>query len=350
MLDAIWKYKHLIDPSATIRYTGRSGSAPSGKWALSDDPKTNMALWNTIGVSAAAIPATAALTLLANNYWDKWLRKKVTERSLSKINAMRPQMSPNDDLNYTYNITTKPRKELMRILERSDELTKTASDPSSESNTPTLVRNSLAGALPLVAAPVATYLTIRAVQDLHKRRLQKKLMEERTAIRNMQDKVDHEILAEQGIIKSAGMSVDEAEDIWERHGKDKDKESLFTSALTFPGAAFLGLSTIGGLIAYKKLSDYDKYKNRLRYLKDHILGANTLQDAPKISLAKFDKDTTSMSARPGDKVVTAIAESTPTKSLEAVLLDSPAPSKELTGLEEVTSTDLTPVKKPDALF
>lgn len=350
MLESIWKYRHLADPTATIRFTGKSESAPSGKWALSDDPKTNMALWNALGVTATAVPVTAALTVLANKYWDKWMEKKITDRSLSKINAVRPQMSPNDDLNYTYNITSKPRKELAKILEKSSELTKTAAAQETESDVPALVRNSVAAALPLIAAPTATYFTLRAVQDMHKKRLRKRLMDERTAIRNMQDKIDHEILEEQGMIKSAGMSTAEAEAVWDAHGKDKHRESLLNKALTVPGAAILGLSALGGLLAYRKLSDSDKYKNRLKYMRDHILGSNTLQESPRISLAKFTQEGEGMVARPGDKTAVLITESKPAKSIEAVLVDDSEGLKERTGLEEVTSTKLAPSKKSDALF
>lgn len=350
MLGSIWKYRHLADPSATLRYTGKSDSAPSGKWALSDDPKVNMALWNTLGVTAVTAPTAAALTLLANKYWDKWLQKRVTERSLAKINAMRPQMSPNDDLEYTYNITTKPKKELMKIIEQSQELSKNAS-AADDSRMPKLIGDSFAASLPIIAAPTAAYLTIRAVQDAHKKRLRKKLLDERIAIRNMQDKVDHEILKEQGLVKDASMSTEEAERIWDMHGKDKDKEPLFYSALTAPLAIALGASALGGVMFYNKLTDSDKYKNRLHYLRDHILGSNTLQDAPRISLAKFTKDNAGMTARPGDKVATLIEEEIkPVKSLEEVLVDEPKALEQRTGLEEVTTTDLSTDKKSDALF
>jgi hypothetical protein len=343
MLKSIWKYRHLADPTATIRYTGKSESAPSGKWALSDDPKTNLALWNALGVAAVAVPTTAAATILANKYWDKWLDKKVTERSLSKINALRPQMSPNDDLDYTYNITSNPRKELMSILKDSDKLSKNASADQENRTSPEsgAAKGAILSTLPLVAAPVATYLTVRAIQEGHAKRLRKKMLSERVAIRNMQDKVDHEILQEQGLIKGANMSESKAEAIWKRHGKDKDEESLFNLALSVPVAATLGLSTIGGILAYNKLSDSDKYKNRLKYMRDHILGANTLQESPRISLAKYKTD--AMVARPGDSTPVVIEETSSSVSDADKL-------RERTGLEEVTDTDVAPTKKSDALF
>lgn len=350
MLDAIWKYRHLVDPTATARFTGKADSAPSGKWALSSDPKVNMALWNALGVTAAAVPTTAALTILANKYWDRKVKKLITERSLSKINAMRPQMSPNDDLGYTYNITNKPKKELMQILEDSDNLTKSASAEEGDGVVSRTIKNTAAVALPMVAAPVATYLTIRAVQNAHKKRLRKRLREERTAIRNMQDRVDHQILEEQGVIKSASMTADEAKHIWDRHGKDKDKEPLAYTALTFPAAVALGVSALGGTVAYKVLTDSDKYKNRLKYMRDHILGANTLQEAPKISLAKFKQPGEGMVARPGDKVAALIEEADKPVVIDVDPIEEAKKLTERTGLEEVTTTDLTPSKRSDALF
>ena len=117
-------YLKLLNPFTTLAHTGEGDIAPTGKFALSRDPKTNLALWNTIGVSSWAIPLAIAANVASNRYWKKEIEKARKKRTVSKLEALRPRLSPDSDLDDISNIVDTPEEE-NRLIE---EIEKKASD------------------------------------------------------------------------------------------------------------------------------------------------------------------------------------------------------------------------------
>ena len=313
-------YLKLLNPFTTLAHTGEGDIAPSGKFALSRDPKTNLALWNTLGVSSWAIPLAIAANVASNRYWKKKIEEDRKKRTVSKLEALRPRLSPDDDLDDVSNILDTPEAE-NRIIE---EIEKKAND--GDSGLPLIgdaVDRGIKSALPILAAPTALALTTAILHKKQKEEYKKQLLKERLALRNMHDKIQHEILVENGLIKGA---------------KAPEKENTLSSfLLDLPVVLSLGGAALAGAGTYHYLSKKDKNKAKIEFLRKKVLGSNTLQDTPQISLDSLPAVKEELIARTGDKNPTLlIAQS------ETLRPKADTPDERI--LEEVVAA------KKDALF
>ena len=313
-------YLKLLNPFTTLAHTGEGDIAPTGKFALSRDPKTNLALWNTIGVSSWAIPLAIAANVASNRYWKKEIEKARKKRTVSKLEALRPRLSPDSDLDDISNIVDTPEEE-NRLIE---EIEKKASDD--DSGIPLIgdaVSRGLKAALPILAAPTALAVTTAILHKKQKEEYKKQLLRERLALRNMHDKIQHDILVENGLLKGA---------------KAPEKENTLSSfLLDLPVVLSLGGAALAGAGTYHYLSKKDKNKAKIEFLKKKVLGSNTLQDTPQISLDSLPAVKEELIARTGDKNPTLMLAKS-----ETLLPEADIPDERV--LEEVIA------KKRDALF
>lgn len=312
-------YLKLLNPFTTLAHTGEGDIAPSGKFALSRDPKTNLMLWNALGVSSWAIPLAIAANAASHKYWKNQIEKDRKKRTVSKLEGLRPRLSPDADLDNLDNILNTPELENRAI----EEIEKKASDDSSIPLLGDAISRGAKAAVPIIAVPAALAATTAIMQKKQKEEYKRQLLRERLALRNMHDKIQHEILVENGLLKGA---------------KAPEKENTLSSfLLDLPVVLTLGGGALAGAGAYHYLTKKDKNKAKIEYLRKKVLGSNTLQETPQISLDSLPVKKEELIARTGDKNPTLLLEHT-----ETLTPVDKNPDERV--LEEVVA------KKRDALF
>lgn len=362
ILDIIADYKHLANPLYTLGHEPDKDKAPGGSWALSKDDKWNMGLWNAVGVASWLLPTSALAAYFANKWWERKMRNAVKKAGVSRISTIRPTLTPDNDLKNIENIISDPAEEVRAV----NKILKSASGEDEENRRPKdmgarvgdFLSDTTAATVPILAVPLTMWAAKTAVDKIYEKRMAARLREERIAIRNHQNLLDHEVLKLQGLIKGASkedsISQEEAREYLEDRKRESDgKTGLLTRALSVPIlTALLGTSAIA-VLASKYLNKNDNSRGLLKYVKEKSLGHNVMQTTPELGLEQFGVPVDQIVSRPGDKkqpgyelVDTVDAVAIPIQATETPQEDV----KLVEELEELKPQNTEEKKKEDALF
>ena len=323
----ILRNSRLVDPFYSAFATGKSVfDAP--KWKLAKDPKLNMALWNSI----YAFPAALGLGYLVNNLSNQKAAAEVDaeldKQLIDKLQSTRPRLVADPNLADTASFTDLPKKELNRLEGIKDKISKKSSSPfrKVKDSFVDLLVNSLIGAIPIGTAAAAATAGVAWSNKNNKERIKKDLEERRTQLRNIQALIDHQMLANRGLIKGA------SQDSGDTETKHRGSElGPFEGLLNLPVLALALMSGALGVATYRYMDRADKNKSTIKYLKKTQLGSNVLQDTAQLSLLDLPVDPNKVIATPGDKKQLTLGE------------DSVKADSDPAGI-------VTEVKKKDALF
>ena len=379
VLDLVTKYRHMGSPFYSILTTPDQAKVPEGKWALSKNKALNMGLWNAIGVASWLLPTSALAAYFTNKWWDKKMRDASKKSQLSRLAAVNPRLTPDNDLNYIANVVDDPNRE----AEAVERLLKQSNEPESKprqsvgKDLKDWFGGVVASSLPIAAVPLSMLAAKLAVDKIYSKSMESELEEDRVKIRNLQNAVDYRTMLVQGLVKPAvekqqqamakRASGDEEPDLtkmtpkeqaqWEldrRNKEDEGKRNAVSHILAWPIlAAVLGSGTLG-LLAFNYLRKRDKDTQTLEFIRKKSLGHNVMQTTPEIGLEQFGIPVDQIVARPGDKNqpgYNLINEAPAT--VEQKLLAASSPNL-LEDLDEVTPTadkkKADSSNKSDALF
>lgn len=332
-MPSIFHYKHLLNPLTTLIRSGDDPmDAPGGSLKLSDDNKTNLALWNTLGVASWSIPAALLITKLSKDYHDRKVRKSMGKSKKFRSDAIRPiiNTTPDDADDVKALVEAKLEEAIDKEMEKRasedkgmlDDLLTFAGDA---------VKDAVVNPMPIVVPAGLSLVTAYLYNKMAEKRLKQRLLEERADIQKEQRAVDRATLKARGLIVDS-MDKEASDD------KDKVAEGVRSFLLSPVSlAALLTLAT--GAVGYKYFSDTDENKNKLKVLRDVALGRGVLQDTPQLGLAELPVKAEEILAVPGStsKKRLSIADPTTGEILD-IAKDDPI-------LEEVEDDD-----KKDAIF
>lgn len=373
VFDKIARYKHLFNPAATLVYKGESGgihdrlAAPVGSWKLSDDPKTNLALWNAIFVGGATAPLAYLINTLANKKHEAEVDEKFDKALVDKLNALRPRLVSGNKLGDVSAFSDMPKQELKQLdaliekidkkasVEKKAEDKETLDDAISEKIS-TFLGDVAKSSLPFLAIPAAGLSAIGLSNYINKQRIKAKLNKERMAVRNIQSLLDRKHLQLAGLIKADQAKPEISDNIakqasTESEKSKKEKEpnkenSIYTYGISTPALAWSLVATALGLGYFSLLRKNDKNLGKIKHLKKVQLGSNVLQDTPKISVLDLPATTDEILAVPGDKQQRTLTEAETKQTKE---LPNKAP-KALLENKELFTEVLPAASKKDALF
>lgn len=378
LLDIIANYKHLANPFYSITHTPSNDShAPGGKWALSDNKAVNLGIWNALGVASWALPTAALASYFTNKWWDRKMRKASKSARLSRLTAVTPRLTPDQDLSYIANVVEDPNRE----AELVDRLLKKSNDPEDKSISGSL-KNWFSGvaaaSLPIAAVPLSMLAAKIAVDKLYSKSMEDDLADERVKIRNLQNAIDYRTMVAQGLVKRptqylipGAMSKKSSEDsnnykrymskedaiaeIDRRDSRNRDKRGILNHYFSWPVlTAILGGGSLA-MLAFNYLRNHDTDAKVLDFVRKKSLGHNVMQTTPEIGLEQFGIPTDQIIARPGDKkepvYIDANGEDAPKTELEKRLLGYSNNDPDLKSeLEELVVKGSGKDNKADALF
>lgn len=377
-LDLVTNYRGLGNPFFSILTTPEHAKVPGGKWALSKNKALNLGLWNAIGVASWLLPTSALAAYFTNKWWDKKMRDASKKSQLSRLAAVNPRLTPDNDLSYIANVVDDPNREAAAV----ERLLKQSSDPESKprqsvgKDLKDWFGGVVASSLPIAAVPLSMLAAKLAVDKIYSKSMESELEEDRVKIRNLQNAVDYRTMLVQGLVKPAVQKQQEIakrasgsdepdlnkmspEDQaqWEldrRNKEDEGKRNAVSHVLAWPIlAAVLGSGTLG-LLAFNYLRKRDKDTQTLEFIRKKSLGHNVMQTTPEIGLEQFGIPVDQIIARPGDKnqPVYSLIDGVPA-STEQKLLAASSPNL-LEDLDEVAPAvakkESDSSSKSDALF
>lgn len=325
--DTMFRYKHLFNPAATIMHTGESVSnAPTGDLRLSNDPKTNMALWNAIFVLGGAAPLAYLINTLSNRKAESAVEDTSDESSIDKLNALRPRLIADADESNVDAFTELPKRELQQLNEIKQRIGKRASGDDEDSggwladldktlkewtgNTASDIAKSV---IPFATFPVAVLGAVALSNSANKDRIKQKLRERRAQYRSIQSALDRKLLQQAGLIK--GDIQKEANSPLADVTGSGEENTLKALLINIPVTAWALLSGALGIGAFAMFRNSDKNQKVIKYLTKNQLGSNVLQDTPQISVLDLPADPGEILAVPGDKRQIAMLEDKKPKAL-----------------------------------
>lgn len=363
------RFPHLLNPLDTLvkalgggKTSGASqteeflAGAPQGKLQLSKDPLLNHAIWNSI-YSGLLIGGGAFLTaLIANKLSEKTTRKAVNEGVQSRLEAVKPTVIADPDLQDLTAYTALPKTDMDRMQallnkelpKKNKAINKKAGDGLSNLGDfiANVAKKSIALTLPIAATATAAYGGIQIANDIEKRKLRRNLNKELASIRNAQAFVDRKILEEQGLVTPVNALDKKAADY-----------NLMDTFLGIPGVFYMLAGLGSGGIVYSILRNRDKNLATTKYLQKMQFGKNELGTAPQLSVLDLPAAPEEMLVLPGDRKKQTFSDDSDNGSKKAETQNrDKKESKELTNgsvvidVEPIDKADIvTPVKK-DALF
>ena len=363
VLDVLSKYKHLANPFFSMTDTGKWDKiAPTGKWSLSKNPAVNMALWNSLGVAAWAVPTAAITSYFANKWWEKKMHDRSVKATINKLKVAKPYINVDKeiaDLEEELDRREADRSLLSKIVKTAS--SGTAADYSQPENSATAqwIAGAAAGTLPILALVGSGLGTKYLVDALYKRGLKKRLLAERADMHDMQTAIDLDILRTQGLLKSSSekpsttVSKEVAKDVLNnRRQKSTSERGIVGHLAAWPIiGGVLGTSFLT-LLASHYLNRAENDRKLLKDVRDKALGVNAMQTPPELSLSALGVPVEDAISRPGDaKQPTYLVAGEDTKALPAPVEVVDAEVVEpIEGLEELKSEDEEKKKKADALF
>lgn len=270
-------YGSLANPiSSVITGSDDYKKVPTNVLRLSNKDDVNYALWNTLGTMSWLVPAVGLTAYLSNRRKHKKIKEKVNKNTLAHVNADYPVLSPEGDLTVTHNITKRPRKEIEEISEALGMLPKISAAPGEKQETTTdLLSSAVARSFPLMAAPLATLLTVKLVNDHLKSSYEAELNEENRKLQNLQDAVDIRTLEAMKYIKKRPIK--------KQAGAVGDGVDMLKSYfLNIPIATLLTAvsgGTIYGIHHFLKKQDDMK---KLKFLEERAIGRNRTLKGPEL--------------------------------------------------------------------
>ena len=345
-VNKVLNHVKMVNPFHSLLRSGTSiFDAPGGSWKLSDDPKTNMALWNAIYTAGPAFGLAYLINNIANQRAESKIEDASEKRLIDKLQAMRPRLleTPKpiaDDEGYEEVPTT----ELKRLSALKNSLQKSAKkdtedDPDTleraKHGTLDIMKGGIVGTLPIAVALAMAAGGVAASNKYNKERIKANLRTRRSQIRSIQALIDRERLIDKGLVKSAAK-------------KDKDEGSdigVLDAFVGLPAAAHTAIALSLGLGTYGILSAKDENKNLLKYLEKVQLGSNVLQDTPQLSVLDLPADPGQILAVPGDKKKETLLPTAATAANPSEIIDvEPIDAADI--ITEVKADN----KKKDALF
>lgn len=333
-MPSIFHYKHLLNPLTTLIRSGDDPmDAPGGSLRLSDDNKTNLALWNTLGVASWSIPAALLITKLSKDYHNRKVRKSMGKSKKFRSDAIRPIISttPGDEDDVKALVEAKLEEAINKEMEKRASEDKGVLDDILDF-AGNAVKDAVVNPMPIVVPAGLSLVTAYLYNKMAEKRLKQQLLEERADIQKEQRAIDRATLKARGLIS----------DTIDKKASDTDKDKVAEGVRSFllspiSLAALLTLAT--GAVGYKYFSDTDENKNKLKVLRDVALGRGVLQDTPQLGLAELPVKAEEILAVPGStsKKRLSIADPTTGEILD-IAKDDPI-------LEEVEDND-----KKDAIF
>ena len=304
LIDTIKRYKHLVNPVATTFLDETDvKAAPVGRFKLSDDPKTNLALWNSIFVGGTALPLAYLVNSLSNKHHEAKVEDTLNKALVNKLNAMRPRVVADSDIGDVSAFTDLPKKELEQLEELKTTLNKKSSGGTVVGDLEDKATDALSdigkNMLPIAALPLSVLAGVALSNHVNRERIKKQLAERRVQLRNIQSKLDRKQLQSYGLIKSDEPIEKEASN---KRDEEPRKDNSFWSVFFESPLMTTGLlTTILSIGAYNVLRDRDKNLAKLKYLKNTQMGSNTLQDTPRIGVIDLPVKPEEVLAVPGDK-------------------------------------------------
>lgn len=264
---------------------------------LGREPETSDMLKNIFGVSLATVPIIAAASYLSNKYKMKEMREAIDKTAISNVNAKSPILSPDD---VTGNVDSELNRKRAEISLINKVINKRASG--------SVLENTIKRAAPMMALPVATWLTATAVNKILRKRYGEELDAENARLQDMQNMLDIQELERLGYIRNTPNAGDTEKAVKSNSKADGiDKKA---SILDFGGDVVRGItdgvSTLGGVVKkggfdlplaiallgtaglsafgiHHFLKETDDVK-KLKLLKKKMLGSDRLLDSPALSV------------------------------------------------------------------
>jgi hypothetical protein len=275
------RYLHLLNPLYTTFHTGEGrDSAPSGSYALSDNPKLNLAIWNAIysGVGAAGI--VTLLSALSNTKAQNEIEDDIENSIDTRLRQSRPSIE----------LTKNKKDDLLdsSVLKVANEQ-RNSSAGEAASEISAIIQGILYSSLPIIA-PTAVGLGAKYLyQNLAEDHLKNKLRKQRDRIRESQSEVDREMLELQGLIAPGNMpkKANRDGDTKEFAPEPNQSEDALTLAAAFPVLASILLTTGLSAVAYNHFRKADKSTAKNKMLRKEIMPHDPLGETPKMGLAEL---------------------------------------------------------------
>lgn len=307
-----FNYLHLANPLYTLINSGEDVKDTPAGYEFSDNPRLNLAIWNAIGVAGTALPVAYLINTLVNRKTDADVESKMNKSLVSKLEAQRPRLVADPNLLDTSSFTELPKAELKELEELKATLSKSASDEDEEGfmdwmgdKIKGMLAEGIYAGIPMATLPAAAIAGITLATETDKKRIKKRLQNQRMQLRNIQAYVDKRQLEEAGLVK-ADKSTESVKDLNDKMEKSasihKASNSLPQLLLSdVPMVALTGGSAILGGALYNVLKDKDENLAIIDYLKKRQLGSNVTQETPRLSVVDLPVDPRSILATPGDK-------------------------------------------------
>jgi hypothetical protein len=299
------RYALLANPLTTISssaYKAAVKAAPlSDGLRLSNNPKLNLALWNTIGVASWAVPLAVVATALVNAKAKREVDNARIKSDDQLLNASRPAITPSPlKIDEDKGKDNKNVSRLKQIEADSAKFSKKAAL--------SLFGSPILGALPITAVPVSYWLANKLATKFISDKIEDDLKAERNSLRALQDAEDLERLRLLGLVsddKNKDKAADLVKEASDKSGKPaglmnffsgvgnriKDETSgvdvfglgktLLWDVHLAPIFAASALLAIGGGMY---MSGRDRSTKKIKLLTKKLLGENRMHDPATLSI------------------------------------------------------------------
>lgn len=253
-----------------------------------EDPTVGDMIKNVLGVSAVTLPATVAITLLANRRRMRDMKKAIAKNAETNVNGSMPVLQLDDVRD---NIAERNERELSQIRTA---MNKNASDSGMLAR---WGKEILLGSIPAITPAIALWLAAKGTNEELKDRYSAQLDSENRAIQDMQDKLDMDTLVRMGYLKktqpktlnstknlSKTASVDFLGNLasWATTKASDATESGKKVLVTLPGAALVMAALgLGGWGTYHYLKNSDEVQ-KLKLLEKRMLGKDQILQSPEV--------------------------------------------------------------------
>lgn len=285
----------LANPTMTLLsgvYPDKLKLAPSSDGLrLANNPTTNLALWNTLGVASWAVPLAIATAAIANIKAKKDVDKARNKSDNLLLASSRPYLTPKKLSDKKPSIS---EDRLSKIDTDALKISKAASS---------VFATTLKGALPMMALPAAYWLASKLTNSFISDKIEGDLEAERVALRDLQDAEDLERLKLLGMVEDEDPA--ESERSLSKRANGPSLGTMVRGLTTRVGDMFHGIDPAGAtktlawdahitpLLAAAALlavgggtylSKRDRDHKKVQLLTKKLLGENRLHDPAQLSI------------------------------------------------------------------